>query len=608
MATGQLTIEEINTLLDEHDESLVKEEKKVTLSDVIRSGGIRAAAGPIQKFYQIAELSGNLPEGVMTTEEFTRHVLEYENIGDLNTAETFLRDSIANILPITAEIYLTRGRSMLQSLKPSAGTAAVGGFLSFNENPREALSPSATLWNTVISGLSAPMGNLALMGMGRGLSSLVTGAPGARSVANIFRRPGEEVRTQGAELIEQAAERGVTLTPGAATQDPALLRAEETLEPFISETFARRVADAIGSNATSINALIDDLYNTILPEGKDEIKRAIADAYARVDQQVIPQERLKTWDTLSSEPVVQEAIQTIRRTSGLSSIYRGLTGAQGQPTVGRIKLVMDQLESQIQKTQGTPAAQVYIAAKRRLEAFADDVSPSYKEARAVAMREKTANTVLEALRKGGSSKVVPLEFQAQAFVNAFQNLDAKESLDFAIENLPTSTAQKEARAKFNLLIELIPRAAETEKILSSALGKTDKVVAERAGPTPAGLYTLTNFLRLNNDRAFIDFILDPSKSSQRLRDNMPRPTTNAEEAGRMLSIIIREILPLKYDEGLAPNMSTPEEDMNLNKVSASSKSKTYQRLLRSGKLEELKEKNPRVYQQLLESTRQVAIA
>jgi hypothetical protein len=608
MATEQLTAEQIDRLLDEHDEALVKEEKKVTLSDVIRSGGIRAAAGPIQKFYQIAELSGNLPKGAMTTEEFTRNVLEYENIGDLNTAETFLRDSIANILPITAEIYLTRGRSMLQSLKPSAGTAAVGGFLSFNENPREALSPSATLWNTVISGLSAPMGNLALMGMGRGLSSLMTGAPGARSVANIFRRPGEEVRTQGAELIEQAAERGVTLTPGAATQDPALLRAEETLEPFVSETFARRVADAIGSNATSINALIDDLYNTILPEGKDEIKRAIADAYARVDQQAIPQERLKTWDTLSSEPVVQEAIQTIRRTSGLSSFYRGLTDAQGQPTVGRIKLVIDQLESQIKKTQGTPAAQVYIAAKKRLEAFADDVSPSYKEARAVTMREKTANTVLEALRKGGSSKVVPLEFQAQAFVNAFQNLDAKESLDFAIENLPTSKAQKEARAKFNLLIELIPRAAETEKILSSALGKTDRLVAERAGPTPAGLYTLTNFLRLNNDRAFIDFILDPSKSSQRLRDNMPRPTTNAEEAGRMLSILIREILPLKYDEGLAPNMSTPEEDMNLNKVSASSKSKTYQRLLRSGKLEELKEKNPRVYQQLLDSTGQVAIA
>jgi len=608
MATGQLTIEEINTLLDEHDESLVKEEKKVTLSDVIRSGGIRAAAGPIQKFYQIAELSGNLPEGVMTTEEFTRHVLEYENIGDLNTAETFLRDSIANILPITAEIYLTRGRSMLQSLKPSTGTAAVGGFLSFNENPREALSPSATLWNTVISGLAAPIGSLAFMGMGRGLSSLVTGAPGARSVANIFIRPGEEVRTQGAELIEQAAERGVTLTPGAATQDPALSLAEENLEPFVSGVFSRKIADAIGSNATSINALIDDLYNTILPEGKDEIKKAIADAYARVDQQVIPQERLKTWDTLSSEPVVQEAIQTIRTTSGLSSMYRGLTDAQGKPTVGRIKLVIDQLESQIKNTQGTSAAKVYIAAKDRLEDFADKVSPSYKEARAVTMREKTANTVLEALRKGGSSKVVPLEFQAQAFVNAFQNLDAKEALDFAIENLPTSTAQKEARAKFNLLLELIPRAAETEKTLSSALRRKDRVVAERAGPTPAGLYTLTNFLRLNNDRAFIDFILDPNKSSQRLRDNMPRPTTDAEEAGRMLNIIIREILPLKYDEGLAPNIITPEEDMNLNKVSASSKSKTYQRLLRSGKLEELKEKNPKVYQQLLESTRQVAIA
>lgn len=604
MATQQLSKQEIDELLDKHEAALIKEEKKVSLGDVIRSGGIRAAAGPIQKFYQMAELSGNLPEGVMTTEEFTRAVLEYENIGELDTAETFLRDSIANILPIAAEIYLTRGRTLLQSLKPSAGTAAVGGFLTFNDNPEQALSPSATIWNTVISGLSAPIGNVALMSMGKGLSALATGAPGARRVANILLRPEEAVRTQGAEIIEEAAERGITLTPGAATQDPALKRAEGVLEPLATDTFVRQVADAIGSNAKSINEMIDELYNTILPEGKDAIKQAVSDAYARVDQDIIPMDKLKTWDTLTGEPVVQEAIQSIRKTSGLSSIYRGLPSN----SVGRIKLIMDELENNIQKTKGTPAAQVYIAAKRRLESFADNVSPSFKEARAVAMREKTANTVLDALTKAGSGgDVVPLEFQAQAFVNAFQNVKAKEALNTAINNLPSGPAQKEAKAKFNLLLELIPRAIETERTLSKAMTKTERVLAERAGPTPAGLYTLTNFLRLNNDRAFVEFILDPTKSSKRLRENMPRPTTNPEEAAKLLNILIREILPLKYDEGLAPQFSIPEEDRNLSKVSASSKSKTYQRLLRSGKLEELREKNPRVYEQLLEGTRQTAI-
>jgi len=50
-----------------------------------------------------------------------------------------------------------------------------------------------------------------------------------------------------------------------------------------------------------------------------------------------------------------------------------------------------------------------------------------------------------------------------------------------------------------------------------------------------------------------------------------------------------------------------EEENSITRASTSSKAKTYQRLLRSGKLEELREKNPNVYQQLLESTRQTAI-
>ena len=186
-------------------------------------------------------------------------------------------------------------------------------------------------------------------------------------------------------------------------------------------------------------------------------------------------------------------------------------------------------------------------------------------------------------------------------------MEAKKALDTAIENLPAGPAQKEARAKFNMLIQLIPRVAEMDKLIKSKLGDDPEDLARRAGVTPAAVYSTLNFLNINNNRKFIEFILDPNKSVARLREIMPKRTTTPQEFLRTFGTWFKENFD-EYDQTLTvPSVMSTQEENNISRASTSSQSKTYQRLLRSGKLEELREKNPRVYQQLLESTRQTAI-
>ena len=590
------------SILEEAFAESQKEAEKATYGDVIKSGGIRIVAGPAQALLGSAEVAGLVDKG--STAEFTRSVLEAEKMGEMDLAQTLVRETLAQAVPIAAEIYATRGRSLLQSLKPSAGIGAVGGFYTFVEDPEQAAAiSSARIYNQIVGGAASVATTGAMLPLGHLMSS-IKGARGALDVAGPDIRPSEEVREAGAELIEAAGERGISISPGVATGDAALVSEELRRGTVIRPVFARFLADKIGTNATSLESLIDDLVNTILPEGKDQIGKAIDDAYIRVDNELIPQESLPLYDTLRSEDVVQQAIAGIKGTTGLSSEFNSLHPL----SVGRINMISKRLESMIQ-TAPSDAAQKMIAAKRRLQGFADEISPSYKEARAMTQRKKSALTVEQAMQRGGqgTEAVIPFQYRVQSFVSAFENLEAKKALDMAIENLPSGPAQKEARAKFNMLIELIPRVAEMDKLIKAKLGDDPEELARRAGVTPAAAYSALNFLNINNDRKFIEFILDPNKSVARLREVMPKRTTTPQEFLRVFGTWFKENFD-EYDQTMTvPQVMSTQEENKISKASNSSRSRTYQRLLQSGRLEELQEKNPRIYQQLLESTRQTAM-
>jgi len=146
-----------------------------------------------------------------------------------------------------------------------------------------------------------------------------------------------------------------------------------------------------------------------------------------------------------------------------------------------------------------------------------------------------------------------------------------------------------------------------DKLIKAKLGDDPEELARRAGVTPAAAYSALNFLNINNDRKFIEFILDPNKSVARLREVMPKRTTTPQEFLRVFGTWFKENFD-EYDQTMTvPQVMSTQEENKISKASNSSRSRTYQRLLQTGKLEELQEKNPRIYQQLLESTRQTAM-
>ena len=99
------------------------------------------------------------------------------------------------------------------------------------------------------------------------------------------------------------------------------------------------------------------------------------------------------------------------------------------------------------------------------------------------------------------------------------NVKAKEKLFDGISNLPNKAMQAEARAKFELLMKLLPKVASQQKFLERRLAQSgETILQQRADPGIGLLYSALGAINTNNDTNFLRFILDPSKTSARLRE------------------------------------------------------------------------------------------
>lgn len=130
----------------------------------------------------------------------------------MGLAKELTRDTLANIVPIVAEIAATRGVSLKAALGRSTAVGAGGGFFSFVENPDQAAATSmARFLNTGTGAVLSPMFMAAGAGIGRGFSYL-RGTRGEQQVGAPDLVPEQSIKEAGAETIEQAAQRGITLS------------------------------------------------------------------------------------------------------------------------------------------------------------------------------------------------------------------------------------------------------------------------------------------------------------------------------------------------------------------------------------------------------------
>ncbi len=580
--------------------SLIKEDEteqnKATWSSVFKSGGIRAVSGIPQGLMAFLEFNGAVEKG--TTANFTKSVLAAEQVGDMDLAQQLVRDTLAEAVPIAAEIAATKGLPLKQALARTSLVAPAGGYFSFIENPEQASAVSSTrLFN---SGLALFLSNAFTTAgsvIGKGISSF-RGRGGELDVAGPDIFPDASARRAGAETIEQAQERGVVLSPGAATADPALVAAELKRGGSFSPETQRFLADVIGTNAKNTQELIDDLVTTIIPEGRSGISKVVSKLYADASDDILPVEIFRQF---REDPVIEQIINSAIK----NPASRGAYEAYQPNSIGKVNFILKELQTQIEGLVGTDQGAHLIALKDRLQTAAKKSSENYRLALDSSQREKTATEVLNALTKAGSGEIIPSTNYAMDFVTNFSNRQVKEQMVFGIKNLSDPKQQKEAIEKMNFLLNLIPKVSNMEKTIQGYLRENAADFAQRSGPLQTAVYTVFNFLNNQNSEAFVRFILDPNKSASKLKELMPKRITNTEDALRAFGIITGEITA----EVVGTSYEIPfkaEEKTALNSLDSRSKAKTYEKLLNSGRIDEFMARNPEAYAMLKRSYQQKA--
>lgn len=237
---------------------------------------------------------------------------------------------------------------------------------------------------------------------------------------------------------------------------------------------------------------------------------------------------------------------------------------------------------------------------------ASGVSENYRLAVDAAQRSKTAIEVMEALTKQGAGEIVPHTNFATSFVSNFSKKEVKEKMAFGIKSLSDPKQKQEALAKMDFLLKLLPKVSQMEGTLQKFLGLSEDELAKRGGVGQTALYTLNNVLNSNNNEAFVRFMLDPSKSADRLRELLPARNTTAEETLKAFGVIFGEIMEEEVGS-LSQVPYRPGEKEALETSSISSRAKAYEALARSGKIEELMLKNPDAYLMLKKAHQKRAI-
>jgi len=595
-----LTDDEARQVLNDINAEEDEKENRATWSEVTKSGLLRAGAGIPQTFIALAEGAGLAEQG--STANFTKQVLALEQMGDMDTLQAITREALTDILPLVAEIYATRGATLMQGIKRTAGIGATGGYFRFIDNPDQAAATSLTRFlNSASNSILGPLFFTAGVGLGRGLSYL-TGGRGKARVGSSDIMPDSATREATAETIERANQEGIVLSPGAASMNPAAIAKELQQGGNYSEEMLAYLSEIIGSNARNTDELIDELVSNIVPEGKGFIHKIIGDLYEASNKDLMPVDVFKGFQ---ENPIIEDIIRKTLGKPADKAAYELY-----EPTsVGRFHYLIDQVQKQIDDLggKGDVAANLINLKNSMLEA-AKAASPRYAKANDFFQREQTALAVEKALKTRGDATFIPSTNSAMDFVSAFNGTEAKKELIFGIENLSDPKLRKEALQRMDFLLKLIPQVSKMESTLKSLLGGTDDIAARRGELKTGTLYTLDNLLNQNNREAFVRFMLDPSKSAERLRELMPPRNATSEEAIRAFSLIASDVLAEPAVESIYDVPYRAEDQKTLETSSIQSRAKTYDRLLRSGRLEEFMASNPEAYKALKAASNARAIA
>ena len=600
---------ELIDFFDEMQEDEIKDvsENQNHWTDVITAGGLRMVAGPVQALISELERAGKLPEN--STVDFTNKVnqMETEHLVDPTTTEQIFRDLVAELIPISVETIVSRGKSIPATMGISGASGTVSGYFRYQENPdlvmsrvkrgTDALIGGGT--GTVLAGGFSAVGRLwdSIRGSRSGIE--VFGGSGADSV------PKPEVTESMYETGREAVESGLQLTPATAsgtplspTGDPKMLADEAANISKTGSEGERKLTDAAMSNREQVDVFLNDLINDITPATD-------ANGLYEAAKKMPPMIDVRAW--VRSDPVLSESLANMLKNK-------------------RYKLLWDQRPSDSEKfllfrawLQDTTEGGKYYPGPAQGEIAKENQkkvieltkrmrksNPVLDQAMILSQKTKIVEDLNRAIIDKVGNKTLDNINAYDVILGAVENPDIRRS----VANMVDKKARKEALKRMAFLRKMLPALKQFENLANKTAQKTPEELAARGGAAPAAFYSVINAVGIRKSNKMVDFILNPGwslrfkepsfpsfadKLKGPLYDRQGKITAEGEELAKKLGIVLDSIV-----NQVAPGFFIDDTvyDKTAYSKDTSKQKRAWAKLEKSGNLERFAQANPEAFEKL----------
>ena len=601
---------ELIDFFDEMQEENIKDvsENQNHWTDVITAGGLRMVAGPVQALISELERAGKLPEN--STVDFTNKVnqMETEHLVDPTTTEQIFRDLVAELIPISVETILSRGKSIPATMGISGASGTVSGYFRYQENPdlvmsrvkrgTDALIGGGT--GTVLSGIFPAAGRLwdSIRGSRSGIE--VFGGSGADSV------PRPEVTEAMYEKGREAVESGLQLTPATAsgtplspTGDPKMLADEAANISKTGSEGERKLTDAAMSNREQVDVFLNELIK--------DIDSSVSDANGLYEaaKKFPPMMGVRSW--VSKHPLLR-----LEMTEMLNNKRYKLLWDQSPSDSEKFLLFRDWLQDTTKGGKYQPSPAQGALGKKHQQAVIEltkrmrKANPVLDQAMILSQKNKIVEDLNRAIIDKVGDKTIDNINAYDVILGAVENPDIRRS----VANMVDKKARKEALKRMAFLRKMLPALKQFENLANKTTQKTPEELAARGGAAPAAFYSVINAVGIRKSNKMVDFILNPGWSlrfkepsfpsfSDKLKgplyDRQGKITAEGEELAKKLGIVLDSIV-----NQVAPGFFIDDTvyDKTAYSKDTSKQKRAWAKLEKSGNLERFAQANPEAFEKL----------
>ncbi len=616
--------------------------------DFVHSGMWRSVAGPVQFLLSSME-NGHfgerfkIPEG--STRDFTHEIHKTEELvmglppeEKGQWFEELIRDTFSQGPALAIETMLTAQSSIPGAMVKGGSISAVGGFLTFQEDPKYATSTANRLQTGLAAGATSTVLTPVSSYLGRAADHLFFNR-GKLDIMPSNIRPDADTLQEGVEIGRLAQQEGLTVTPAGAIEgaDEGVLTHAQGKHIEEVHTGAKTAADVSMENKKVIDEKIDSILRMLVPEGMD-INAAVTDIYNKAFSENLPKGVFQEW---MRNDFNRKLVNAYRK----KGVFENKAWNERSGEVGKLMLILESVKSDQVETTAQAGAKTF---EKKLRDLLSKHSASFTEATLLGqrniirkkLRQKIGHRIdspiemedftefdeaeiarLMASGKGREEAIKQIEKQNQNNALTILQVLLEDTPEFleSVARIKDPKIRKAMVEKISVLRQLLPALQNLEKFAKSTQGKAGVSLKERSMLENIIVFTGWHKVIAKNNDAFIDFVLNPRWAADDFTKKMGT-TKFLTKAGKLKKTSLKDLENMNIGEiesffrnftnfmeslgrerqwgsDYVPELGQ-EEDKTAYSKDTSKQKRAWAKLEKSGNLERFAQANPEAFEKL----------